>query len=163
MEKEKKIRKILMKALIGFPVSVTLLIIAYASIYFMAGEDLFNTELYQLHNINTLLSQIVSVGISGYLLAIFYIFSLLQYMKTEPYKITISSVVSLAISSIFTFCIIPMTLNNTKIFSENISTLNLTILVIVYALIGLIFCIKNGIERHLVKKINQKLSERNNK
>lgn len=167
MKKENAVKKILIKAVVGFPVGVTLLIIAYASVYFIAGADVFNAELYQLHNINTLIHQTISSGVSGYLLFIaFYAISNLQNKELEnklitehPYK----SVFTIIISSMCIIGIIMVTLGNAKIFSENISTLNIIILVIVYALSGLVFCIKSARESHLIKEINQKLKGRNNK
>ena len=167
MKKENAVKKILIKAVVGFPVGVTLLIIAYASVYFIAGADVFNAELYQLHNINTLIFQTISTGVSGYLLFLaFYAILNLQNKELEnklitehPYK----SVFTIIISSMCIIGIIMVTLGNAKIFSENISTLNIIILVIVYALSGLVFCIKSARESHLIKEINQKLKGRNNK
>lgn len=165
MQKENVVKKILMKAVVGFPIGVTLLIISYASIYFIAGKDVFDAELYQLHNINTLICQTLSTGISGYLLSIlFYAISSLQNKELEnklitehPYK----SVFTI-ISSVCIIGIIIVALRNTRIFSKNISDLNIIILVIVYALSGLVFCIKSTREKHLIKEINQKIKERNN-
>ena len=76
MKKEEIVKKILIRSLAGFPVGVTLLMLAYASVYFIVGDTVFNTELNQLHNINTLLTQIISVGISGYML--FAIFGIIN-------------------------------------------------------------------------------------
>lgn len=167
MKKENVIKKILMKAVVGFPVGVTLLIIAYISVYFIAGADVFNAELYQLHNINTLIYQAISAGISGYLLFIvFYAISNLQNKELENKLITehlYKSVFTIIISFMCIIGIIMATLGNEKIFSKNISDLNIIILVIVFALSGLVFCIKSSIERHLIKEINQKIKERNNK
>lgn len=167
MKKENVVKKILTKSVVGFPVGVTFLIIAYASVYFIAGADVFNTELYQLHNINTLIYQAISTGVSGYLLFIaFYTISNLQNKELEnklitehPYK----SVFTIIISSICINGIIIATLENKRIFSKNISDLNLIILIIFYTLSSLAFCIKSAKERHLIKEINQKLKERNNK
>ena len=166
MKKENVVKKILMKAIVGFPVGVTSLIIAYASVYFIAGADVFNAELYQLHNINTLIFQTISTGVSGYLLFLaFYAILNLQNKELENKLITEHPYKSIfiIISFMCIIVIIMVTLGNTKIFSENIITLNIIILVIVYALSSLVFCIKSIRERHLIKEINQKLKERNNK
>lgn len=167
MKKENLVKKILIKAVVGFPVGVMLLIIAYASVYFIAGVDVFNAELYQLHNIYTLIFQTISAGISGYLLFItFYAIYYLQNKELErklltehPYK----SIFTIIISSICIIFVIMTALGNTKIFSKNISDVNIIILVIIYTLSGFIFCIKSSRERHLIKEINQKIKERNNK
>lgn len=167
MEKENVVKKILSKALVGFPIGVTLLIIAYASIYFIVGEDVFNAELYQIHNINTLLSQIVSVGISGYMLSTsFYIISIYQnkeldniWFPKHPYK----AVFATLIYPMCIFFIIVPTIGNTRIFSQNIRTLNLLISVIVLALSFLVFGIKSAREQHWIKEINKMIKEKNNK
>ena len=51
-------------------------------------------------------------------------------------------------------------ISRTKIYGENIRILNLIILVLNFALEGLVFCIKSTRESHLIKKINKKLQER---
>ena len=132
MKKENVLKKVLINSIIGFPIGVTLLIIAYISVYFITNENVFNTELYQLHNINILISQAISYGISGYLLFIsIYILSIPQntenrLMAEHPYK----TVFTTTISFIFIIVIIILILGNTSIFSENISTLNILILII---------------------------------
>lgn len=161
----KKVRKILLNALVGFPVGITLLILTYVSIYFIAGEHIFNYELNQLHNIQTLISQIVSAGLSGYVLFIsFYIASFLQNKETEKNLMTKhphKSVILLAISSIGLVIINVLLLGNTQIFGKNIITMNLVTLFIIYTLAAIIFGIKNVIEKQWIKEINQKLKTRN--
>ena len=97
MKKEEIVKKILIRSLAGFPVGVMLLMLEYASVYFIVGDTVFNTELNQLHNINTLLTQIISVGISGYML--FAIFGIINVsgnkevennlIKKYPWKIAL--------------------------------------------------------------------------
>ena len=165
MEKENVVRKILMKALVGFPVGVTLLILAYSSIYFISGEDVFNTELYQLHNINILISQIASVGIAGYLISITLNTILIlqnkylerKLMKKHPYK----SVFALVLSYFCIITIFYLILVNEKIITEYIITLNIIILLIVYMFFGIVFGIKLFMEQDLIKKINQRIKKRN--
>ena len=55
------------------------------------------------------------------------------------------------------FCV----LGNTNIYSKNIEMLNIIIVVCIYALTVLIFCIRNSIDKNLVNKFNQKLQEKN--
>lgn len=166
MKKENLLKNILFKSTIGFPIGVTLLIISYISIYFLTDEFVFTTELYQIHNINTLILQTLFAGISGYLfLTSLYIFSFLQTNLSEerlivknPYKI-----IFVTIPSSFALLFITMLiLSSNKIFSENISTLNLVLLIIILAFATVIFCIKTTIERNMIKKINKKISENNN-
>lgn len=167
MNKENVVKKILVKSLVGFPVGVTLLMLAYISIYYISGENVFNSELYQLHNIKTLIFQILSTGISGYLLFItFYTFS---HLQNEEFKNKLStkhqykSIFTIITIFVFIVLITMEILGNTKLFSKNISNLCILIFVIVYALGSLTFCIKDVSEKFLIKEINNKLKERNNK
>lgn len=163
MNNKNVVKKILMKGLMGFPIGVTLLVTSYASLYFISGNDVFNSELYQLHNIKTLLSQTIYVGISGYILtvALCFISHLIisgnAFMKKHPYQYAFT--LSLSPFVIFSSLLFPI--KKIQVFSENIYILLVTIMMIFIALLCLIFCIKNTIEKHLIKKINQKIKERN--
>lgn len=164
MKKEEIVKKILIRSLAGFPVGVTLLMLAYASVYFIVGDTVFNTELNQLHNINTLLTQIISVGISGYML--FAIFGIINVsgnkevennlIKKYPWKMALIILIEIILC-----VLIVVILGNTKIFSKNISNINILILVIIYTLSGIVICVKKLYERHIIKEINQKIKERN--
>ena len=166
MKKENIVSKILLKSIIGFSMGITLLVLSYASVYFISGETVFIAELYQLHNINIFISQFISAGIAGYILFIFfYIIFILQYKQLEnlklkaqhPYKFVFSEIL-LYISIIL--IILPI-LGNKKIFSENIIVLNISLLVLTYVLIALIFSIKVTKESILIKKINNLIQKRN--
>lgn len=164
MKKENVLKKVLVKSLVGFTAGVTLLMIAYASVYFIAGESVFKNEISQLQNIKTLITQFVVIGIAYYLLFIsFRIFSILQnkdlkdqYMAEHPYR----TVLFISLSILILLWIVEYMISRTKIYGENIRILNLIILVITYALVGLVFCIKCTKESHLIKKINKKIQER---
>lgn len=160
MEKENVVKKVLVKSLVGFTVGVTLLMIAYASVYFLSNEDVFQNEISQLQNIKTLITQIIVNGIAYYLVFInFHIFSSLQnkelkeqYMKIHPYKFVLTgSIVILILMLIAIFMI-----SNTHIYSVNIKDLNIILLVSVYAIIGLCIILKCTIENYLLKKLIKK-------
>ena len=164
MKKENVLKKVLVKSLVGFTAGVTLLMIAYASVYFIAGESVFKNEISQLQNIKTLITQFVVIGIAYYLLFIsFHIFSILQnkdfkdqYMAEHPYR----TVLFISLSILILLWVVEYMISRTKIYGENIRILNLIILVLNFALEGLVFCIKSTRESHLIKKINKKLQER---
>lgn len=165
MKKENVVKKVLVKSLVGFTVGVTLLMIAYASVYFISGEDLFQNEITQLQNIKALITQIIVSGVAYYLLFIsFHIFSIMQnkelkeqYMNIHPYRFVLTeSIVTLLFILISIFMI-----SNTHIYSENIKDLNIILLVSIYAIIGLCIILKCTVENYLLEKINKKLRERN--
>lgn len=153
-------KKILLKSLSGFTLGITLLVIAYASIYFISGENIFIAEIQQLQNIKTLITQVIFSGIAYYLLAI-----LLNYYKefnekyaiSNPYKFVLATIVTFILLILVLFCV----LGNASIYSKNIEMLNIIIVVCIYALTVLIFCIRNSIDKNLVNKFNQKLQEKN--
>ena len=91
MKKENVLKKVLVKSLVGFTAGVTLLMIAYASVYFIAGESVFKNEISQLQNIKTLITQFVVIGIAYYLIFIsFRIFSILQNKDLKEMKSKVS-------------------------------------------------------------------------
>ena len=57
MKKENVVKKVLVKSLAGFTVGVTLLMVAYASVYFISDTTVFQNEIAQLQNIKTLITQ----------------------------------------------------------------------------------------------------------
>ena len=153
-------KKILLKSLSGFTLGVTLLVIAYASVYFISGENTFSIEIQQLQNIKTLITQVIVSGIAYYLLAILlncYKEFNEKYARSKPYKFVFITIVTFILLVLIMFCV----LGNANIYSKNIEMLNIIIVVCIYALTGLIFCIRNSIDKNLVNKFNQKLQEKN--
>lgn len=153
-------KKILLKSLSGFTLGVTLLIMAYVSVYFISGENTFIAEIQQLQNIKTLITQVIVSGIAYYLLAIllnYYKKINEKYATSNPYKFVFITLVTFILLILVMLCV----LGNTNIYSKNIEMLNIIIVVCIYALAGLIFCIRNSIDKNLVNKFNQKLQERN--
>ena len=80
-----------------------------------------------------------------------------QYMKIHPYRFVLTGSIG---TLIFIFISIFM-ISNTHVYSENIKDLNIILLVSIYAIIGLCIILKCTVENYLLKKINQKLRERN--
>ena len=157
MKKENLVKKAFSKALIGFPIGITLLMISYISIYFFTNQSIFNSEMYQLHNIETLILQIMSAGISGYILIILILLCLQIdniFLSQKPYVSSLIMIVSLLSMSI-----IITILGNSNIFSENIRTLNLTIMILFFSLACVALMIKKTIEKYWIKKINKKLQK----
>ena len=153
-------KKILLKSLSGFTLGVTLLVIAYASVYFISVENTFIIEIQQLQNIKTLITQVIVSGIAYYLLAILlncYKEFNEKYARSKPYKFVFITIVTFILLVLIMFCV----LGNANIYSKNIEMLNIIIVVCIYALTVLIFCIRNSIDKNLVNKFNQKLQEKN--
>lgn len=152
-------KKILLKSLSGFTLGITLLIVAYASIYFISGESTFIAEVQQLQNIKILITQVIVSGIAYYLLALLlnsYKEFYEKYTTSKPYKFVFITIVTFILLVLIMFC----ALGNANIYSKNIEMLNIIIVVCIYALTVLIFCIRNSIDKNLVNKFNQKLKNK---
>lgn len=164
MKKETVFRKIVIHSLVGFPIGVTLLMINYASVYLIAGENIFKNEISQLQDISTLFLQLIIVGWAYYLL--FILINVIahlnetrstsnKFLVKHPYK----SILIMLIIMIATALI--LTLFNFEIFSENMAIMNIISFIIIFVASVVCVCIKSAIESNLIKKINQKLKERN--
>lgn len=165
MKNKDIVRKIAIFSLVGFPIGITLLMINYAGLYLIAGEKGFQTEIAQLQNISTLLIQLIIVGFSYYLY--FILINVIaningtksnndKFVLKHPYKTILIMIIFMIV-----FALILMLLCLKK-FSENISIMNVTTFIIVLVSCGIYFCLKVTYESDLIKKINQKLKERNN-
>lgn len=116
-------KKILLKSLSGFTLGVTLLIVAYTSIYFISGENTFITEIQQLQNIKTLITQVIVSGIAYYLLAVllnYYKEYNEKYATSNPYKFVFITIVAF----ILLLLVMTYALGNTNIYSKNKVTIH---------------------------------------
>lgn len=164
MKKENIVRKILVSSLVGFPIGVTLLMIAYIGLYYIAGENIFQIEVSQMQNIKTLISQVIILGLSYYIVFIsFKVFSHLnnkeitdKYMTKHPYKS-----ISISLLSSLGFIVAITLVSLKKLFTENIATMNIIVLAVFYVICALFFLVKCTMESNLIKKINTKIQERN--
>lgn len=164
MKKENLVKNVLVKSLVGFTFGVTLLMVAYLCVYFIAGESVFQNEICQLQIAKTMIIQVLSIGFSYYIIFVsFHSFILLQnkepekkYVAKHPYTF----ILFLIVFTLFIMLIICYVLSNNRIFSENIGILNAIICVLTYAFFGFTLLIKCSIESYLVKKINKKLQEK---
>lgn len=165
MKKENVFKKIVVHSLLGFPIGIMLLMVNYASIYLIAGENVFVTEISQLQNVTTLLLQLIVIGFAYFLS--FININIIVYLKEtksksdkylieHPYK-SILNLLLVIIISIFI-----MILLDFKVFTDKLATMNIISFMIIFVLSGIYVCIKCIIESNIVKKINQKLKERNN-
>ncbi len=119
-----------------------------------------NSEIINFDKVKDIDFKIVGTLISYYLLAIllnYYKKFNEKYATSNPYKFVFITIVTFILLILVMLCI----LGNTNIYSKNIEMLNIIIVICIYALAGLIFCIRNSIDKNLVNKFNQKLQERN--
>lgn len=166
MQKENVVKKIFIRSAIGFPIGVTLLMLSYICIFFLFGEEVFNLELYQLHNINTLILQIVSWGIVGYIITFSFQLtnamytSVLQnklksFVMTHPWKTQFLNL----LHALCEYIIVAFLLTN-SIFSETIAISSIVIYLLSYVFFLIFSMIRSLIQGDLIRKINQKIKER---
>ena len=164
MKKESFEKNIFVSSLIGFPIGIALLVMAYIGVFLIAGENVANNELTQLHNIKTLIFQAMSLGLAYYIL--FITFSGFIYMKNKvitykfmtkhPYKYILSFLIS-----ILGFVLSIMLVCNKIYFTENVVIMNGIIMAILLVVILLILMLKDTKEILIIKKINIKIKEKN--
>ena len=138
--------------------------INYVGIYLIAGENIFKSEIAQLQNIDILIPELIIVGLAYYLLfVIINVISNLNETKATSDKLlaenpskTILIILMIIIAITLIFILL-----NLKVFSENMSIMNIVTFMIIMVACGLCICIKSSIESDLIKKINRKLKENN--
>ena len=123
MKKESIAKKILVSSLMGFPVGIALLMIAYICIYYIIGENIFRTEIGNLQNIETLISQMLTIGLSYYILFIHFHIFLHLYNKDVNDKINkhLYKTVSISLLSFIELIIAVILASTEKVFTKNIS------------------------------------------
>lgn len=164
MKEEKIIKKILVNSLLGIFIGITALMISYASIYLLEGEVLYKAEIAQLENIHTLIFQLIMAGLAYYLFLIFMeIISNLDSNKTISDKFVVEHPrkAMLIMPCFMLIIVLILLLLKSKIFTEKIVIMNLSLFIIVFATSVICLCTKAIIESKVIKKINQKLKEKN--
>ena len=152
--KKKELKELLQKVIGAFPIGVLLLMITYVGIYFVAGQAVFESEINQLKNIETLIGQILVSGISWCILKI--VFSLIEFVD-KKYKVVEPKVIAMLILNA-SLCIGLFYLNRMSIFSTNVADMNLIVYVVVFVATSIFVMTKKGIDKYL---INKKIKELN--
>lgn len=163
MKKENVVKKVLLSSLKGFPIGVTLLMVAYASIYFIAGEEVFSNEISQLQNIKTLIYQVVISGLAYYI-AFIGTKTIVEdgdreKIKKHPYKSILARVVICFLSILVALAL----LYNSYIFTENMKVMNAVTLTIAFVIYLIGITAEKLKERKIVNQINKKLEKRDSK
>lgn len=141
--------------LIGSTVGVTVLMLAYLGVYYIAGNEVFVQEISNLEQVKILQSQFAIIACIGGLLSLnVYIVESVRSCKKQPaYKLT-GAMLLLIISFVITNLIVEYI----GTFSENISNMIVIIEVVAFAGYCLIRIVKEGIDQFI---INKKLKEQN--
>ena len=153
MKKLYLVKEVSKRAFIGFLVGVTILMILYVSIYFVAGNEVFENEILQFQNIEILIKQILYTGVSWAIIySILYINLILEDSRVNNWYKVFSIIISLFALIIY-ICIS----SNANIYTENIADMNIIISISIFILLIFYSLVKKTIEKVTVKKINKKI------
>ena len=150
-------KKLLFKIFFGFSLGITLLMVAYIGIYYISGQETFNSIIMKLTDITIFQSQLLTAGFIGILLA--FAVHLVQTSLTEdkqsPFMIVFCmflSIIILGISMLF--------MENIGSFDEVTVNILIIITVVLFVIYTLVHCMQSSIEQFI---INKKIKEKNSK
>lgn len=148
-------KKLLVSIIFGFTLGVTLLILSYLGIYYVAGQETFNLVILKLVDINVLQNQILGAGFAGTMLAfvVYIMESFIENDKQSPYFVIFSMVASLLALIISMYHI-----KNMKSFDEVTSSMLLIFSVVLICAYMLFRCTQEAIDEFI---LNKKLKEKN--
>lgn len=165
MRKENYLKKIFVNSLLGFPIGIAILMINYLGTFFIAGDNVFKIEIAQLQDFNTLVLQLVFIGIvyclfCGLMSVMVYLNETKlisdKFLVQHPIKFLLSIFIIIGITFVISLLI------TNKIFSENIASMNVISCSLILAVVGVYMSIKCFIQSDIIRKINNKIKERNN-
>lgn len=165
MKKENVFKRIMRLSSLGISMGISILMIGYALIFLLEGEDVFKAEISQLQNFDTLVWQLFLVAIAYY---IFYIginiFTYLnetrntsdKYLVEHPFKSILGIFLIICAVVLITFLL------TAKVFSENVANMNIILCMLILVVEGIYICIKSFIQSDMIKKINNRIKEKSN-
>ena len=148
-------KKLLFRAILGFSLGITLLMVAYLGIYYIAGQELFDSVILRLSDVTVFQNQLLVVGFAGIMMAfaIHIIENTLVEDKYSP-SIAIFSIIALLLSLSISMLLI----KNIGAFDEALVDMLIIISTILFALYCLLHCIQETVDEFI---INKKIKEKN--
>lgn len=148
-------KKLLFRIVLGFLLGISLLMVAYLGIYYVAGQDTFNSLILKLTDINVFQNQILIVGLSGIMIsfAVYIIEKTLEEDKKSPKK-SISSLILLLLSFFASIFLI----KSLGTFDVPMQDMLIIIFTVLFSLYCLLHCVQEAIDEFI---INRKIKEKN--
>lgn len=148
-------KKLLVRIFFGFSVGVTLLVLSYLGIYYVAGQDTFISVILKLTDASVLQNQILAVGFTGIMLA-FAVYIIEGFIEKDNQSPTmmIVSVITLLLALVMSM----YSIQNIKVFDKATYTMILIISLILICIYMLFHCAKEVIDEFI---LNKKLKEKN--
>lgn len=148
-------KKLLSRIIFGFSLGVTLLILSYIGLYYIEGQETFNTLILKLTNVTTFQNQILVVGSAGIMMsfAVYLIEKTLEEDKQSPSKMIVSTILLM-----LALCVSMFLIKNLGVFDEATVVMLIVIECVLFALYSLFFCVQETIDEFI---INKKIKEKN--
>ena len=148
-------KKLLFRFIFGFSLGVTLLMLAYIGIYYIGGQEVFNSLIAKLADITIFQNQLLVVGSAGVMIS-FAVYLLERSLDEDGYtpsRMIVSLVLLLLSISISMFLI-----ENLAVFDISIVYTLIVSEVALFAIYTIFHCIQETIDEFI---INKKIKEKN--
>ena len=148
-------RKLFVRIIFGFSLGVTLLVLSYLGIYYVAGQEAFNSVILKLTDANVLQTHLLSVGFAGSMIG-FAVYIMEQSLEKEE-KSTFSlipSIVTLLLSMVVSMKLI----KNLAILDETTSYMFAILGTVVVCAYMLLQAVQSSIDELI---LNKKIKEKN--
>jgi hypothetical protein len=148
-------KKLLFRFIFGFSLGVTLLMLAYIGIYYIGGQEVFNSLIAKLADITIFQNQLLVVGSAGVMIS-FAVYLLERSLDEDGYtpsRMIVSLVLLLLSISISMFLI-----ENLAVFDKTIVYTLIVSEVALFAIYTIFHCIQETIDEFI---INKKIKEKN--
>ena len=148
-------KKILFRFIFGFSLGITLLMMSYIGIYYIGGQEVFNSLIAKLADITIFQSQLLVVGSAGVMLSfsVYLLERSLDEDRYTPSRMIVSLVLLLLSISISMFLI-----ENLAVFDKTIVYTLIVSEVTLFAIYTIFHCIQETIDEFI---INKKIKEKN--
>ena len=163
-ELTKKLVANLKKSIIGLPIGITGLLLAYIFTYIAGGNELFTVEIAQIANIEILVKQMAVTALIGYA-TVLVILTIAKNVKENDIigeKLNAKIAILESLGAVVFSALVCIILGNTKVFTSNVaSSLMILWFVSLFIIFLLYSAISIFIETKIIgKKINEKIKEK---
>ena len=148
-------RKLLFRIIFGFSLGITLLMITYIGIYYIGGQEAFNSLMSKLTDVTILQSQLLVVGSAGTMMS-FAIYLIERTLEEDRY--TVSRMIISIILLLLSLCISMFLIKNLGVFDKTIVYTLIVSEAALFAIYSLFHCIQETIDEFI---INKKIKEKN--
>lgn len=151
-------RKILFNTLLGFCVGITFLMLTYLWIYYIEGQETFNSSILKLSDISVFQKQLLIVGFIGAMFSFIFHFANEAKESITENHISPTKLTTTIALVILTFIFSTLFIKNSGIFNQVVAYALLFVQTIIIVFYGVFQCIQSAIDELI---INKKIKEKN--